>query len=95
MKHPAWSTIIVASFGIILALIAGFGPALMPDISNNLFSGRRFNAAPSPTIQMDRPKDTFAKFAGRLAVGGSIGVLIGFAAHKGIIRKFEEDFTIR
>ena len=95
MKHPVWSPIIVASFGLAIALIAGFGPRLMPNAVTRSFRLGRygFNAAPGPTIQMDRPKDTSAKFAVRFGVGSLIGVLIGLAAHKVIIRKFEEDFT--
>ena len=93
MKHPLWSTIIVASFGLGVALIAAFGPRLMPDISHNFYLARSRNAAPAPTIQMQRPKDTDRDFMIRLGIGGIIGVLIGFAAHKTIIQKFEENFT--
>ena len=95
MKHPMWSTIIVAGFGLVIALIAGFGPRLMPNaVSLGFRSGRYgFSTAPGPTIQVDRPKDTGKKFMVRLGVGALTCVLVGLASHKEIIRKFEEDFT--
>ena len=65
----------------------------MPDISHNFYLARSRNAAPTPTIQMDRPKDTQKRFVVRLGVGALAGILIGLASHKGIARKFEEDFT--
>jgi len=93
MKHPLWSTIIVASFGLGVALITGFGPRVMPDISHNFYLARSRNAAPAPTIQMERPRDTQKRFVVRLCAGTFAGILIGLASRKSIIRKFEEDFT--
>ncbi len=93
VKHGFWSTVIIVGLGLVLALAAAHAPKLEGNVTNLSFN--RFSSAPTPTIQMDRPPDTPERFWTRFALGGVIGLMLGFAFHGTIIRKFEEDFTFR
>ena len=91
VKRCIGSIVIVAAFASSGAVVAGYAPKLSSTAV--ALHQRVGGSSGAPTVRKTRSADTQGKFTRRLIGGGVVGVLLGLAFRKGIIKKFEDDFV--